>query len=335
MKREILTEHRRKSFQDPEAAIQLHAQHPTTGDSLPSPPAHIVLVPPIRSFCIRDALHNTSNATLRPRTDGQREEDPQAGHASDPAATITEAIAKLENVLEEACRLAQSVSEAEQFATAPADRTIYGRRRPSETITKKGFRYLEHAGKHSSACDSAHGQQQPTKSKVAAPHMTSPSEVFEVDHLQVNTDTVRRSKSGLEIISPRRDRDPSLPQRPSQECHPGSNISMSKADVKEYIRKHAALPITPRASSRERVLPPDPAYFNVPPILKLNDEAFNDDESKHRDQQRLLHAGQPEHHGSFSQMFGTKSRHASIDLAKIPPAKAKTIDLKRVNHVDL
>ena len=63
------------------------------------------------------------------------------------ASTISDAIAQLESILEEACRLAQTVNDVEQQTSAFQDHGKIRRRRTSGVITDKGLEYLANAEK--------------------------------------------------------------------------------------------------------------------------------------------------------------------------------------------
>ena len=329
MTRESKQENSKESRSADDPAAGLSTKRELTDQPLPRTSSQRVLIPPIRSLTTRDPLHYTSNATLRAETDGQgRNESPQTLKA-DPASTIAQAIAQLENILEEACRLAQSVSEVEhQTATAPREPEP-PRRRPSDSITYKGLRYLDEANKQeSSTWRPVDVARMPTKSGRAAPQTTHPSNATDNDDIHNLQEPTQRTKSGLKILPPRPVEDPTCRRAQSRVRMTETNAGPSIADIKAYIRGHDQSPVTHRTSSRpEGPQAERPTSLLVPPILMLNGEDLPKDEDKEYDDNAYRR--------SFSHMFGMRSRHTSVDLPRSPPSRTHTINLKRVSHVDV
>ncbi len=301
---------------------------PSNIQTLPRPRSQGFLVPPIRSLTTRDPLHYTSNATLRVETDGQGRNESPSGPKADAATTITQAIAQLESILEEACRLAQTVGEVGRQAVTPSPQPTPTRRRPSESIAHKGTKYLEQANK-SETSNPAPSNRTPRGSRRAALHVIHPLDVIEPDHMHDLAEPTQRTESGLEILPPRPMEETSLGRIPSKVRIAEDGALPSRADLKVHICGLGQIPVASRTSSSQ---PQEtglerPSSLKVPPTLRLNDQDMPEVRNQDQDTAALR--------SSFSRMFGIRTRHASVDLELRPISKTRTIDLKRISHVDV
>ena len=320
-------ERKRQSLSEDGPRSDPDTNEPSENPALPQPQSRRLRVPPIRSLTTRDPLHHTSNSTLRVETDGQGQDDSSSSPAADSAATITEAIAQLESILEEASRLAQSVGEVGRQAVTRSPTATRPRRRPSESIAYKGRKYLERANKDGTL-EPVPSSQTPRESRAAAPQITRDTDVVELDRVHNLEEPTQRTQSGFEILPPRPVPEPCpMKTRPKVRIA-NDTIPPSKADVKAYMGSHSELPVTSRTLSRpEASYSEHPSSLSLPPILKLNDQEMPKEETESR--------APSAHRSSFSRMFGIQSRHASLDLGLKPITHARTIDLKRVSHVDV
>lgn len=242
--------------------------------------------------------------------------------------TITQAIAQLESILEEACRLAQSVSEVGRQAVTRSPTATPARRRPSESIAYKGLKYLERANKDDTLEPGPSSRMQRRSRAAAVTQVTGGSDAEDLDHVHNLVEPTQRSNSGLEILPPRPVQEP-CPEKNRAKVRIAEDTGFPpKADIKAYIQNHSELPITSRTSSRpHNSFSERPASLRHPPILKLNDQDMPEEQAENR--------APSAHRSSFSRMFGIQSRHASLDLGLTTISHARTIDLKRVSHVDV
>lgn len=285
-------------------------------------------IPPIRAFVTRQNLQQNSNASLR--QDGGSAGN-HASWVSDPAVSILDAISKLESIMEEAVKLAQSAGETSAATSQRTDKAAIQKiRRPSDAIKSKGLHYLSQArDRTTTLCHPAHSDEYPTKAEVVPPQLTGPTPTFNHPDEMPRIHQSERTKSGLEIIPPRPSSVPGCRTRTSR-----YKSLPSKAELKAFIRSYAKPPITTRISSRTHEGDPKSGDHLTPPALKLNDKAMPEfvDGKLHP---HLPALPEPNHQSSFSRMFGIQSRHSSLDLSDSPPVRSQTINLNRVNHVDV
>lgn len=245
-------------------------------------------VSPIRSFTTRAAQHHPSTRTLRISDhDGADEESPKADNAA--THTITESIAKLEDLVKQITELAQD------------PKPIKTRRRPSESIAARGWQYLKDQGW--SADD-----QQPDDTRMARKVM------FDIGRNVARQDDGHdHSPSKASATLPEISLVTATEAKPSPRAsgHPDA-----KAHVQKAWLKNDPIP-PPRRAAPLKSADPGPS----------DEPAWSPPSS--------LEEPKPDTHFPFTQMFGVRQNSTSFHYRRSETSDSHTVNLKKVNHVDL
>ena len=321
-------------------------------------PSATTIVPPIRTLSTRKPAHYPSAANLGAT------ESTAIHPRTVSSATIVTTIQRLEELLHEACEVAEMVAEKEDDAAAP--RTVkpspgirsraasiigppFDLNKQIETSLPRGKRRIrfattdlethqedgEEEGISDSlrACGSAHHSSDGAK---AAPSPAIVSEDFELKPMIPRKHAHSRFVENLEptplpkAYESLKSQQEILPRRRS-----ASSGSLSTKEIKEHVKLHKQPPIGPRSTSARRRFSSQEHSLGLPPALKLNDEETSMSSKELSRSNVPTLEPRPGDESHFTEMFGINSRQQSIDIEHLKRQTTPKIDLRRTRHVDV
>ncbi|RMZ90160.1 hypothetical protein DV736_g2627, partial [Chaetothyriales sp. CBS 134916] len=311
-------------------------------------------VSPIRSLSFRQSVHYPSNSNLQlSANESGGGSGPAANPSGSTSSTITEAISRLESLLEEAGQVSQLLgvpTERTSHIQSGNPSSIHRTRKPSDRIVSKGKMYLQSANTKRQPDDRSEEATSAQPSREAPydlPDHTVPSHSSD---LHLHDETVRTEAAAtstmISAIEPAFDRSSLSSSKAARTRHRSfDNLEAVERTIVDSAQSASRLP-NPKQNIKDRarsdtempVVEPKPTMLSLgmPPALKINIGCLNN-QGSNKAQRESFELGEEckPYSGHFVQVSGVTCRDASIDMAHERNPRGTTIYLRRKTHVDI